>query len=151
MVDLTKESEGFKVLGVPFGGDNYVRCILNETASKVNIFCDRVEEPEHPQIGVLLLRSCCGTCRVVRGSNHQVMSDLAQAVDTKMFATLQRILGLSSTSSAAVQVSFPKMGGLGFTRAVDLVPLAAFTSRWSFEWSGQLLVHFPPALFARLA
>ena len=80
------------------------------------------------------------------------MSDLAQAVDTKMFATLQRILGLPSTSSAAVQVSLPlKMGGLGFTRAVDLVSLAAFTSRWSFEWSGQLLVHFPPALFARLA
>ena len=50
MVDPTK------ILGVPFGGDNYVRRILNETVEKVNFYCDRVEELEHPQIGVLLLR-----------------------------------------------------------------------------------------------
>ena len=42
-------------------------------------FCEQVVELEHQQMGFILLRQCCGSCRVVR---------LLRALDTKESHTL---------------------------------------------------------------
>ena len=64
-VDIRDENQGFKVLEVPLGGSSYVKKVLEETAENVAHFCEQVVDLDHPQMGFILLRQCCGTCRVV--------------------------------------------------------------------------------------
>ena len=47
------------------GGSVYVKKALGETTAKVEQFCEQLISLDHPQIGFILLRQCCGTCRVV--------------------------------------------------------------------------------------
>ena len=66
------------------GGSEYVTKALEETAQKVAQFCENVTALEHPQMGFILLRQCCGTCRVVhllRALQTDKTSELAEAVN----------------------------------------------------------------------
>ena len=61
LLNLRDEHQGFKVLGVPMGSSVYVQKALEETTGKIQQFCERLVDLEHPQMGFILLRQCCGT------------------------------------------------------------------------------------------
>ena len=73
------------------GGSAYVKKALEETAVKVDHFCEKVASLEHLQMGFILLRHCCGTCRVVhllRAMDTKESSALAKAVDKSLMDSM---------------------------------------------------------------
>ena len=66
------------------GGKQYVRKTLEETAHKVAQFCEGMVKLEHLQMGFILLRLCCGMCRVVhilRAKGGNGVDELIDSVD----------------------------------------------------------------------
>ena len=146
-VDICDDSQGFKVLGVPMGGSGYVKKALEETAEKATHFCEQVTSLEHPQMGFILLRQCCGTCRVVhllRAMDTKDSSALAEAVDKSLMDSSLTMLRAACSDGARTQLTLPlRLGGCGLTRASDVAALASFTGKWTFLSTGAQLVHFP--------
>ena len=58
-------------------------------------FCEKVAALDHPQMGFILLRQCCGTCRVVhlmRAMDTKETNALAEAVDKSVMAAALNML-----------------------------------------------------------
>ena len=151
-VDIRDENQGFKVLGVPMGGRAYVQKALEDTTAKMEEFCEQVVNLDHPQMGFILLRQCCGTCRVVhllRAMDTNHTSRLVEAVDKSVMDSALRMLRTPCAENARTQITLPlRFSGCGLTRASDIAPLAAFTGRWSFYDKGSEQVHLPKALIS---
>ena len=64
LVDPSDDNNGFRVLGVPPGGKNYVQTELQKLSATVREFCSKVLRLHHPQASLTLQQLCCGTCRV---------------------------------------------------------------------------------------
>ena len=143
-VDIRDENQGFKVLGVPMGGDGYVKKALEETTGKVEQFCGQLVDLDHPQIGFILLRQCCGTCRVVhllRAMDTKHTARLVEAVDQSVMGSALTMLRAPCGENARTQMTMPlRFTGCGLARASDIAPLAAFTGRWSFHDKGHEVV-----------
>ena len=60
-------------------------------AENVAHLCEQVVDLDHPQMGFILLRQCCGTCRVVH---------LLRALDTKESNTLVEAVDKSIMDAA---------------------------------------------------
>ena len=152
LVDIRDENAGFKMLGVPMGGSVYVKKALEETAAKVEQFCEQLINLDNPQIGFILLRQCCGTCRVVhlmRAMDTNDTARLVEAVDHAVMDSAMAMLRVPCAENARTQLTLPlRLTGCGLARATDIAPLAAFTGRWSFYEKGHELVHLPKALFS---
>ena len=96
------------MLGVPFGGTLYVQKILAETAGKVAEYCDKAAALDHPQMGFILLRQCCGTCRVVhllRAMDTAATSALAEAVDKSVMDSALAMLSVPCSEVARWQLT----------------------------------------------
>ena len=114
-IDIRDESKGFKVLGVPMGGSLYVKKALEETAETVAQFCDQVAALDHPQMGFILLRQCCGTCRVVhllRALDTKESSALVEAVDKALMDSALAMLRAPCSEVARTQLTLPLRRGL---------------------------------------
>ena len=152
LVDIRDEHQGFKVLGVPMGGSVYVQKALEETPGKVQRFCEQPVDQGHPQLGFILMRQCCGTCRVVhllRAMDNNDTARLVEAVDNSVMEAALAMLRAPCAENAQTQLTLPLLfGGCGLARASDIAPLAAFTGRWSFHDQGYQLVHFPSAVIS---
>ena len=153
LVDIRDENASFKMLGVPMGGSVYVKKALEETTAKVEQFCEQLINLDNPQIGFILLRQCCGTCRVVhlmRAMDTNDTARLVEAVDQAVMDSAMAMLRVPCAENARTQLTLPlRLTGCGLARATDIAPLAAFTGRWSFYEKGHELVHLPKALFFR--
>ena len=58
-------------------------------------FCEQIINLDHPQMGFILLRKCCGTCRVVnllRAMDTSDTSRLVEAVDKSAVDSALRML-----------------------------------------------------------
>ena len=125
LVDI-RDDQG--VLGVPLGGSLYVKKALAETAGKVADFCEKAAALDHPQMGFILLRQCCGTSRVVhllRAMDTKDSSALAEAVDNSV---MDSALRAPCSEVARTQLTLPlRFVGCGLTRASDIASLASFT------------------------
>ena len=64
-VNPASATSRFKVLGIPMGGAEFIETELARTVDDVRKFCERTLLLEHPQAALLLLRMCCGTCKVL--------------------------------------------------------------------------------------
>ena len=152
LADIRDENNGFKVLGVPMGGSAYVKKALEEISEKVEQFCDQLITLDHPQMGFVLLRQCCGTCRVVhllRAMDTKETAQLAEAVDATVMNSALAMLRAPCAENARTQLTLPlRYGGCGLARATDIASLAAFTGRWSFQEQGFQVVHLPKALIS---
>ena len=124
LVDIREESQGFKVLGVPMGsvpmgGSHYVKEALAETTGKVEHFCKQLVDLEHPQMGFILLRQCCGTCRVVhllRAMDPNDTAQMVEAVDNAVMDSALAMLRAPCAGQARVQLTLPlPFGGCGIT------------------------------------
>ena len=72
------------MLGVPMGHPTYVLNELAKATHLVQEFCDRLIGLEHPQAAQLLLRFCCGACRVtllLRTLLRDTMAETAAQID----------------------------------------------------------------------
>ena len=148
-VDIRDENQGFMVLGIPMGVHAYVKQALEETAAKVEHFWEQLVKLEHPQIGFILLRQCCGTCRVVhllRSMDTDNTAPLVEAVEKSLVDAALAMLRVPCGENAGTQLTLPlRLAGCGLTRANDIASLAAFTGRWSFYDKGREAVHLPKA------
>ena len=110
-------------------------------------YCEKAAALDHPQMGFILLRQCCGTCRVVhllRAMDTTATSALAEAVDNSVVEAALLMLRAPCSEVARTQLTLPlRFGGCGLTRASDIASLASFTGKWAFQVSGSQLVHFP--------
>ena len=152
LVDIRDEHQGFEVIGVPMDRSVSVQKALEETTGKVERFCEQLVDLEHPQMGFILLRQCCGTCRVIhllRAMDNKHTARLVEAVDNSVMEAALAMLRAPCAENARTQLTLPLLfGGCGLARASDIAPLAAFTGRWSFHDQGYQLVHFPSALIS---
>ena len=134
------------------GGSTYVRKALEETTAKVEHFCEQLVDLDHPQMGFLLLRQCCGACRVVhllRAMDTNDTARLVEVVDKLVIYTALAMLRVPCAENARTQLTLPlRFGGCGLVRAGDIASLAAFTGRWSFYDKGRELVHLPKPLLS---
>ena len=82
----------------------------------------------HPQAAQLLLRFCCGACRVthlLRTLSPNTMAETATQIDDTMVSTCQTILGFPVSSQARVQVTLPlRHGGFGVIPTTVISPFA---------------------------
>jgi hypothetical protein len=95
-----------------------------------------LEELDHPQVELLLLRACVGSGKLVYAFRTMAPSDIAlevPAFDDGLRTTLERIVVARGDSFGDFQwelASLPlRHGGLGVTRAADILPYAFICSR----------------------
>ena len=145
-IDPSSPAGGFKVLGIPMDGAQFVADELAHTVEQVSQFCARILQLEHPQAALLILRMCCGTCRVIHLLKilpAEMAETLSLDVDELMLNTFTKLIGSLLRPVAKQQfVLSIRYGGFGLTRAAALTPAAAFVGQWSFEERGRSLLNF---------
>ena len=149
IVALDEAGAGFKVLGVPFGSDEYIRRELEKVEERVSCFCDGVVNLERPQTALLLLRLCGGACRVnhlLRSMHGALIDELAHHIDGLTFTTAEKLAIFFSEASKPQSALPLKMGGLGVQSAVAVQPAASFSGWWRFAIEGLITLTVPPEL-----
>ena len=129
------------------GGAEFIANELAHTLEDVRNFCARTLLLEHPQAALLLLRMCCGTCKVLHLLKilpPELAENISTDVDESMMNAFTKLIGVPLAATAKQQVALPvRLGGFGLTRATVLAPVAAFVGQWSFEERGRSLLNFP--------
>ena len=109
------------MLGVPLGGSAYVQRALEETTAKVEQFCGRLVDLDHPQMGFIVLRQCCGTCRVVhllRAIDTKDTTRLVETVDKSVMDSSLAMLRAPCAENARTQLTLQRrFGGCGFRKS----------------------------------
>lgn len=112
-----------EMLGVPLGDRAFTsKFIEGDLQTRLKPVLERLEEFEDTQAALYLLRV---SFSIVRATHHMRTTPLeqwkehAEAFDTSICSTVQKILGVV-TEPVRKQASFtPKLGGLGLRRTVD--------------------------------
>ena len=130
VVNPASPASGFKVLGIPMGGAEFVETELARTVYDVRHFCERTLLLEHPQAALLLLRMCCGTCKVLhllKVLPPDLADNLVLGTDETMMSAFTKLSGVPLVAPAKQQLTLPvRLGGFGLTRAAAIAPVAAF-------------------------
>ena len=123
--------QGFKVLGVPFGHQDFISSFLRGKIASHQTLLDRIPEVPDVQSAWLLL-SYCAAARAnffLRSVDPDESEEFAQAHDEGVWRCFSRIMGLSPSCDARIQASLPLCeGGLGLRSAMRSRPAAHWAS-----------------------
>src|SRR5208282_4377300 len=103
-----------------------------------------------PQLAATLLRLCGSACRVthlMRGVRPDWQEEELQLFDSIVRDSFRHITGVPVAGQAATQFTLPlRLGGLGYTQAAAVSPLAFVAAEAAFLAEGAALLRVPQQL-----
>ena len=149
-VAVSTSDAGLIILGSPVGSAEFSRAKAVDLCASASNFCKKLAQLKNPQVGVALLRYCCGVCKVLhlmRTVPSSLLQHELETLDNLMVETLQEVVGMSLTANAKEQVFLGlKFGGLGIRKALTLAPIAYATSMAAFLTRGVPYLALPDSL-----
>ena len=125
----SKVLQHFELLGAPIGDSASSQVHSKARVDQTKALLDAIGELEDPQIGLRLLRSCTGHCRIVhsmRSAPPEPQLPAFQEFDRQVRACFSSLTGLHLTDGQWTQASLGfAQGGLGL-RAAEADAAAAY-------------------------
>jgi hypothetical protein len=122
------EKDGIDLLGAPLGSNDFANKIVIERVEKISRAMDLLDNLNHPQYQLLLLRYCVGMPRFgysLRTADPEAISEAIRLFDEKVDEVLFKIIGKGLDKKRRALAGLPvRMGGLGIPRAADIAASA---------------------------